>query len=64
MSQYCSNCYFWAATPAAGGGNCRRYAPRPSNSRLDQTYWPRVSADAWCGEWKPEVVKTDVDVSA
>lgn len=48
----CENCVFWHATPAVGGGNCRRYAPRPSNSKIDRTYWPRTEADALCGEWQ------------
>ena len=47
----CENCAFWVATPTVGGGQCQRYAPRPSNSKLDRTYWPRTDADASCGEY-------------
>lgn len=48
----CETCVFWHATPTVGGGNCRRYAPRPSNSKIDRTYWPRTEAEALCGEWQ------------
>ena len=48
----CETCIFWHPTPGAGGGQCRRYAPRPSDSRLNQTYWPRTEAEAVCGEWQ------------
>jgi hypothetical protein len=48
----CENCAFWNATPTIGGGNCHRYAPRPSNSKFDKTCWPRTEAEAFCGEWQ------------
>ena len=48
----CETCTFWVATPSVGGGSCRRYAPRPSDSKLSQTYWPRTEPTAFCGEWQ------------
>ena len=47
----CEICKYWNPTPAVGGGSCRRYAPRPSDSKQSQTYWPRTDADASCGEY-------------
>lgn len=42
--------------PKAGGtrGECRRYAPDPSNAKGPGTgwEWPIVDADAWCGEYE------------
>lgn len=41
-------------------GICKRYAPHPDNSHSDGRksgvfvvpFWPTVSSDDWCGEWK------------
>ena len=43
-------------------GRCRRYAPRPlspgagaNDAVPDQdSCWPRVASDDWCGEWDPQ----------
>ena len=48
----CGNCNYWIPTPGVGGGKCCRNAPKPSNSRLDKTYWPRTDAEDVCGEWE------------
>ena len=48
----CEECTFWNPTPGPGGGQCRRYAPKPSNSRIDRVYWPRTIEDDVCGEWQ------------
>jgi hypothetical protein len=59
----CETCAYWIATPTVGGGSCRRYAPRPSDSKLNQTYWPRTEPTAFCGEWE-EKLKMSVDLSS
>jgi hypothetical protein len=48
----CADCTYWNETPTVGGGTCHRYAPRPSNSKIDKTYWPRTDAESGCGEWE------------
>jgi hypothetical protein len=42
-------------------GLCRRYAPKPgADAQAAQTgndedsLWPKVASDEWCGEWQPE----------
>ncbi len=43
-------------------GRCKRYAPRPlppgagaDAAVPDQdSCWPRVASDDWCGEWDPQ----------
>lgn len=48
----CETCKYWEGTPAVGGGNCHRYAPRPSGERTNTTTWPRTDANNWCGEFR------------
>lgn len=43
-------------------GLCRRYAPHPGaqsqgNGAADaeESPWPEVASDEWCGEWQPNV---------
>ncbi len=42
-------------------GLCRRYAPKPGTSingsdleNGDDSLWPQVASDEWCGEWQPD----------
>ncbi len=42
-------------------GICRRYAPTPGTSTNgsdlengDDSLWPQVASDEWCGEWQPD----------
>jgi hypothetical protein len=47
-------------------GLCRRYAPKPGTSTNgtsingsdlengDDSLWPKVASDEWCGEWQPD----------
>jgi len=64
----CGSCRFWFDYPAAPGGECRRYAPRPravTPARLEAeaaglaghpeffTWWQHTDIDDWCGEWEP-----------
>jgi hypothetical protein len=43
-------------------GRCKRYAPRPLIPGADangtvpdqDSCWPRVASDDWCGEWDPQ----------
>jgi hypothetical protein len=52
----CSNCRFFRY----GGepdddtdvGDCRRYAPRPSEGGGLRALWPEVHLHEWCGEWE------------
>lgn len=49
----CGACRFFHSTrPEFCRGECRRHAPRPSNS--ESWFWPmRLTADDWCGEFEP-----------
>ena len=35
-------------------GECRRYAPRPTNDpdTSQFVFWPEVNREDWCGEWE------------
>ena len=42
-------------------GLCRRYAPNPGGGMIggdsgngDDSLWPKVASDEWCGEWQPD----------
>jgi hypothetical protein len=42
-------------------GLCRRYAPQPGAAKNgnaaangDDSLWPKVASDEWCGEWQPD----------
>lgn len=47
----CGTCTYWVPNPSVGGGNCRRYAPRPSDS-VKPIKWPATEATDFCGEWE------------
>lgn len=53
----CENCEFWVAfgrySNLAGKGSCRRFPP-------GEIGFPVISADKWCGEFKP-AVRTDTE---
>lgn len=53
----CSDCAYWLEEPGEGYGECRRYAPKPVTSKIEETipYWPTTSSDEWCGELRPSV---------
>jgi hypothetical protein len=43
-------------------GLCRRYAPQPGTALngngagdVEDSPWPKVASDEWCGEWQPDV---------
>lgn len=60
----CTECkYFVQASPDEGTGECHRHAPRPGPHPKMQiegkdlwadTQWPKVRAEAWCGEFEPK----------
>ena len=61
FDQTCENCRFFSPNYKQSGGDCRRYAPKPTNvmdsdeHHRAYTYWPEMSPDDWCGEfqWHP-----------
>ena len=51
----CSACRFWYPVSLYEWGTCRRYAPRPDQSRegrLLPVTWPTTTPGNWCGEWE------------
>jgi hypothetical protein len=63
VEKNCENCrYFAAFGGESERGDCRRYAPHPSNVRVDnrdddgsvrfESWWPVMSHDDWCGEFE------------
>lgn len=63
IEKTCENCRFYAAQgEESTQGDCRRYAPHPSNVRVRDigergaprfdAWWPVMSHDDWCGEFE------------
>lgn len=54
----CAGCVFYHPYPA-GGGECRRSAPRIHFTRNDpdedyRRIWPPVDPSDWCGEYRED----------
>jgi len=50
----CADCvYYKHKANDLAFGDCRRHAPRPDQSTPD-TFWPIVSRDDWCGEFRTD----------
>ena len=49
---HCQTCAHYATD----GSECRRYAPQPTEADA-KAQWPTVSAQDWCGEYKPDAEK-------
>lgn len=49
----CELCKCWVINPDLGGGDCRRYAPKPrlNDGIKKTTVWPNTKADDWCLEF-------------
>ena len=46
----CGDCeYFYRKNESEAEGQCRRYAPNPSPTKM--VTWPEVNGDSWCGEF-------------
>lgn len=65
----CIDCEFFEPLEKGNQGTCRRYPatltitllPQPDRFtrevkviRREDTGWPIVTVNGWCGEWKPE----------
>lgn len=46
----CANCSFFVPRNDTGG-NCRRHAPRPEDSRGGYSAWPETRDTDFCGEF-------------
>lgn len=54
MTEKCENCYYGRPVKNSNEVECRRHAPKPGN--LDGlAWWPSVTENDWCGEWRNEV---------
>lgn len=59
LIEQCMSCWFYQPYTEEGEpvefGECRRYPPVVVTGRqsglMYPTRWPRVTLDAWCGEW-------------
>lgn len=61
----CDLCQFWKphGTPAdAVDGECRRYAPHPSNGgeHMEHANWTLTTSDDWCGDF---VLRPGADIA-
>lgn len=59
----CWNCRNFNYDGQADGGECRRSSPRVKFSRQGETVgsvWPMVTAEDWCGEFRPARAKEPV----
>ena len=56
---HCRTCAHYAEQPS----ECRRYAPQPTEADA-KAQWPTVSAQDWCGEYKPDAEKEKVSGQA
>jgi len=61
--EQCSNCRFSRESNRSDNAGvklllCRRYPPSivqfENGMMLEQSAWPTVRFNAWCGEWKTE----------
>ena len=49
----CRRCFFYRGDHIAG--ICRRYPPLyPPDPGMTLGQFPKITADQWCGEWKPD----------
>ena len=49
----CGNCRYSFLHEDDVHGTCHRHAPAPVvTGNGAQTWWPPITADLWCGEWK------------
>ena len=56
-AQTCETCKWWDRYPAQPtSGDCRRYAPRPSEYIAD---WVEVEITDWCGEYSRKMMEDD-----
>jgi len=55
----CRGCLYWVQKKNTKG-LCRRFPPTVVHVPRwgDETAWPRLSADDWCGEWKDKTKHT------
>ena len=60
MDGNCKDCVFWdgvyAPDPKTGerDGHCHAHPPVPQIAVTTKAVFPRVSENAWCGEFQPE----------
>jgi hypothetical protein len=46
----CGECeYFYRKNESQTAGQCRRYAPHPSPTKM--VIWPGVNVNSWCGDF-------------
>jgi hypothetical protein len=55
----CGDCeYFYQKNESEEAGQCRRYAPHPTNATA-MVAWPKVTVDSWCGEFYRKYQRAD-----
>lgn len=66
-SEKCEDCKFFLFDPARGDGLCRRNPPLPVHTKVRDrgapvdhegvaTFFPHMTPDGWCGEFKRKLV--------